>query len=322
MSLKRARVLGVLVICLVLVGTIEAQAQGSSENRGQRIGATTLSFEYDWGGLSALRTYVTSLIAQIEQSKLKIAQMEAALNNEVSARQAADTILRNNINGIAGGGVTQAAVDAAIAAEAATRAAADAALEGQIANEAAARQALADTVAALGDSVAPLASLAPLAPLATYVRVETAAINGLAGPHVIFSGANVHIQNGNGSGDSFTANGRGNLIVGFNEPSGHASAERGGSHNVVIGASHRYNFGTGLVAGYFNRLGGLSASVTGGGANEASGMYSSVAAGDSNIASGGNSAVSGGAANTANGDLSTVSGGFNNTASAPFSVVP
>src|SRR5688500_2386655 len=138
MSLKRARVLGALVICLVLVGSIEAQAQGNSDNRGSRIGTTTLSFDYDWGGLSALRTYVTSLIAQIEQSKLKIAQLEAALESEISARQTADAALQTAINGISAGGVTQAELDAAVAAEANTRSLADQALEGQIANEVAA----------------------------------------------------------------------------------------------------------------------------------------------------------------------------------------
>ena len=343
-NLKRGSVLGGIIFGLVLMSTVAAYAQGNSDNRGQqRIGTTTLSFEYDWGGLSTLRTYMTSLIAQVEQSKLKIAQLEAALNNEILARQAADTALQNAISS---GGVTQAALDAAIASEAAareaadaaeanTRATADAALEGQIANEVAARQALADTVANLGDAVAPLASLAPLAPLATYMSVQTGAINGLAGPHVIFSGANVHIQSG--GGDSLTANGLGNLIVGYNEPSGYEPAERGGSHNVVIGVGHRYNFGTGFVTGYSNRLGNMAASVSGGGFNEAgefatsvaggsnnkaSGLYSTVTAGDSNTASGANAAVHGGASNTAAGDLSAVSGGLSNTASAPFSVVP
>jgi hypothetical protein len=346
-NLKRGSVLGGIILGVVFMGTIEAQAQENGENRGQRIGATTLSFEYDWGGLSALRTYVTTLIAQIEQSKLKIAQLEAALNHEISARQAADTILQNNINAIAGGGVTQVALDTAIASEAAAReaadaaetdarATADAALEGQIANEAAARQALADTVADLGDSVAPLASLAPLAPLATYVSVNTDTVNGLAGPHVIFSGANVHIQSGDGSGDSFTANGRGNLIVGFNEPSGYEPAERGGSHNVVVGGTHRYNFGTGLVVGYGSRLGEMGASVsggifnaaegafssvTGGRGNLASGMFASVSGGENNLASGSGASVTGGVGNLATGDLSSVTGGSNNEASATSSTV-
>lgn len=344
-NLHRVSVVGGIIFGAVFTVASGVHAQGNGGSR-KPVGSTTLTYDYDFGGLSSLRTYMTSLIAQIEQSKSKIAQLEAALNNEISARQAANAVLQNAINGISGGGVTQSALNAAIAAEAAAReaadtaeanarATADGALEGQIANEAAARQALASTVAALGDSVAPLASLAPLAPLATYVRVETAPINGLAGPHVIFHGANVHIQSD--GGDSLTANGRGNLIVGYNEESGYAPAERGGSHNVVIGMGHRYNFGTGFVTGYYNRLGDMAASVSGGGFNaagnfaasvtggsynKASGLYSTVTAGDSNTASAGNAAVNGGAGNTAAHDLSAVSGGLANTTTGAFSVVP
>jgi hypothetical protein len=331
MNLMRGITLGGIVFSLFLTSSVEAQAQGVPSQVSK---------------LQARVDRAIAILGQLETSMGRVSQLEAALAAEKAARQAADTALQAAISAMSGG-VSQAALDAAIAAEAiareaadtaeaAARSTADAALEGQIANEAAGRQALAGTVAALGDSVAPLASLAPLAPLATYVKVETATINGLAGPHVIFSGANVHIQSGHASGDSFTANGRGNLIVGFNEQPFGVADERAGSHNVVIGASHRYNFATGFVAGYFNRLGGLSASVTGGGGNEAvdfasvtggsnnkaSGMYSAVAAGDSNIAKGGNSAVSGGAGNQANGDLSTVSGGLTRITSETFSVVP
>jgi hypothetical protein len=345
-NLKRGSVLGGIIVGLVLVCGVEAKAQGNGKNGGHSIGTTSLSFDYDWGGLTALRTYVTSLITQIEQSKVKIAQLEAALNNEISARQAGDAALQSAINGISGGGVTQAALDAAIASEAAaraaadtaeanTRATADAALEGQIANEAAAREALAETVADLETAVAPLASLSELAPLADYVSVSSDPINGLAGPHVIFHGANVHIQSG--SGDSLIKNGRGNLIVGYNELYHTDSVERGGSHNVVIGLGHRYDFETGLVAGYVNRLGHQATSVTGGGFNDtsefaasvtggsnnnASGPYSTVTAGDMNVASGANAAVNGGSRNTASHDLSAVSGGLSNTTTGVYSVVP
>ena len=344
-NLNRASVVGGILFGLVFTVAGGAHAQGNG-GKQKPAGSTTLTYDYDFGGLSSLRTYMTSLIAQIEQSKTKIAQLEAALHDEISARQAADTVLQNALSGISGGGVTQEALNAAIASEAASREAADIAeasarstgdqaLEGQIAIEAAARQALAGAVAVLDDSIAPLASLAPLAPLATYVRVETAPINGLAGPHVIFHGANVHIQSD--GGDSLTANGRGNLIVGYNEESGSVPAERGGSHNVVIGVGHRYNFGTGFVTGWYNRLGDMAASVSGGGfnnagnfaasvtggsTNNASGLYSTVTSGDSNTASGGNAAVHGGAQNTASHDLSAVSGGLANTTIGAFSVVP
>jgi hypothetical protein len=324
-NLKRASVLGGIVLSLVMMSTVEAQAQqgvagrlAELQQRVERALATLAQADAAAGKISTLEARVTAL--------------EAALATERAQREAADAALQSAINAIPGG-VTQAAVDAAVAAEAAVRASADSALEGQIANEVAAREALGETVASLGETVAPLASLAPLAPLATYVSVQTGDINGLAGPHVIFSGANVHIQNG--AADSLTANGRGNLVVGYNEDV--YGGERGGSHNVVIGAGHRYNFATGFVTGYVNRLGNMAASVSGGGFNNAgefaasvtggsnnnaNGMYSTVTAGDSNNANASSSAVHGGSSNDANGDLSAVSGGFNNTATAPFSVVP
>lgn len=324
MSLKRGSVLGVLVLYLVLVGIVDVQAQGSSGNRGMRLVTTTLESD-----TSSLRAQVDAMQAQLDQALATIAQLQTALNSEVSARQAADAVLQNNID--TAGGVTQAVLDAAIAAEANTRSTADAALEGQIANEAAAREA---SDATLTEFDATLAPLIPLAPLAPYVAVATGEINGLAGPHVIFSGANVHVQSG--SGDSFVKNGRGNFVIGYNEPSGYVPAERGGSHNLVVGANHRYDFAVGLITGYASRLGHMGASVSGGFGNTASGMFSSVSGGrsneasgqfahvsggDSNVADGNTAAVSAGQSNHATGALSSVSGGSTNTASAVLSTV-
>ena len=333
MSLKHGSVLAALGLCLVLVGTVDAQAQG---NRGN---TSTTTLEPDGSGLSALRAFVTTLAAQVEQDKQKIAQLEAALNAEISARQAADVVLQNNINAISGGGVTQAYVDAKVAEEAGARAAADTAeatargaadtaeasarsladdaLEGQIANEAAARAAADATFAPLSSVTA----LSALVPLAAHVTVAAGDINGLAGPHVIFSGANVHIRNGDASGDSFVSNGLGNLIVGYNQSGGFVPEERGGSHNVVVGPYHRYNFGVGLVAGFANRLGGFGASVSGGSNNSAMGTFAAVSGGDNNTASGDTASVSAGQLNVASGVLSSVSGGFNNQATATASTV-
>jgi hypothetical protein len=301
MSLKRGSVLGVLVFGLVLIGTVEALAQ-----------------------TQGVPGRVAALEAQLEQALATIAQLQASLTGEASARQAADTALENSLQGLAGGGVSQAALDAAIAAEAAARSGADAALEGQIDSEAAARGVLD-------------ATLAPLASLATYVTVDTGTVNDLAGPHIIFTGANLHIRSGHFSGNSYIQNGRGNLILGYNEPSDSTfPAERGGSHNLVVGPNHRYNFGVGLIVGGSSRLGNDGASVSGGFLNSAAGLFSSVgsglrndasgdfssvAAGADNIASGNTSAVSAGQMNQATGDLSSVSGGFANTASGVFSTV-
>jgi hypothetical protein len=302
MHFKRGSVLGVVLFVLVFLAALDAQAQGQGVP----------------GRVSALQ-------GQLEQALASIEQLKADLASETSARKAADAALEASIG--AGGGVTQADLDAAIAAEAAERSTADADLEGQIESEAAARDAFDATMA-------PLTSLAALA---TYVTVETGTMNDLAGPHVIFTGANVHVRSGHVSRNSFVQNGRGNLILGYNEASDSSlPAERGGSHNLVAGPNHRYNFGVGLIVGGSSRLGNDGASVSGGFLNSASGLFASVAAGlrnnasgdfstvsggADNIASGNTGAVSAGQMNQATGDLTSVTGGFNNTASGIFSTV-
>lgn len=299
MSLKRGSVLGVFLFGLVLVPTVEAQAQG-------------------------VPARVAVLEAQLEQALASIAQLKADLASEAGARKAAVDGLQASMNVQKGGGVTQAALDAAIASESALRVAGDAALQGRIDTEAAARAAFD-------------ATLAPLTSLATYVTVDTGTINDLAGPHIVFAGANVHIRSGHFSGNSYRENGLGNLILGYNEPSDSSfPAERAGSHNLVVGPNHRYNFGVGLVVGGSSRLGSDGASVSGGFLNSASGLFSSVGAGLRNDASGDFASISGGADNIASGntgvvaagqlnqatgDLSAVSGGFNNAASGVFSTV-
>ena len=77
-NLNRASVVGGILFGLVITVASGAYAQGAGGNQ-KPSGVTTLTYDYDFGGLSSLRTYVTSLIAQIEQSKTKIAQLEAAL---------------------------------------------------------------------------------------------------------------------------------------------------------------------------------------------------------------------------------------------------
>ena len=147
-------------------------------------------------------------------------------------------------------------------------------------------------------------------------------INNLEGPHIIFFGANVHIQNGENRTD--TTNGLGNLIVGYNEM--FEAWNRNGSHNVVVGTDHRYSSFGGLVVGQSNGIDGPYASVSGGSDNSASGVSASVSGGRFNFAgpgigfpviggSGSYAAVSGGHLNRATGEYAAVSGGFGNHAS-------
>jgi hypothetical protein len=96
---------------------------------------------------------------------------------------------------------------------------------------------------------------------------------------VVITGANLRIVNG--LGDTETANGLGNLIVGYNELRGGnvplLSDRRTGSHNVVVGSQNNFSTASGFL-----------------------------------------SSVSGGRQNTASGQVSSVSGGFNRTAPDTF----
>lgn len=145
-----------------------------------------------------------------------------------------------------------------------------------------------------------------------YVSVQTGEINGLAGPHVIFSGANVHIRSGSGH-TAGALNGLGNLVIGYNEQ-GLVPAARGGSHNLVVGTKHGYSSYGGLVTGNGNTISGEYASVSGGSGNIASGPSASVSGGQGNTAGNYYASVGGGSGNSAGGFAASVSGGSGNTA--------
>jgi hypothetical protein len=178
------------------------------------------------------------------------------------------------------------------------------------------------------------AQVAALKAKLQFVTVANGPINGLAGPHVIITGANVHIRSGSGEtddGGATPASGLGNLIIGYNEePFPLAAGERDGAHNLVVGPNHRYTNTGGFVAGFQNRITGIGASVSGGGFNTASGFRASVSGGggaddEANIASGQFASISGGRRNTAGcseattncllGRAASVSGGQSNRAS-------
>jgi hypothetical protein len=186
--------------------------------------------------------------------------------------------------------------------------------------------------------------------LGPFVNVDPNPEIGVIGPNIIFSGANIHIVSGSGRTDDNLNNGGsltglGNLIIGYDEDQflGFARplepGDRGGSHNLVIGAANRFTqaaFG-GLVAGEANTIGneaasllsgtnntasGFAACVIGGnGLNTASGSFSVVLGGDDNTASGFAARVLGGNENTASGEVASVLGGFGNTASGAYAIV-
>lgn len=136
--------------------------------------------------------------------------------------------------------------------------------------------------------------------------------------NLYFTGINVHIRNG--KGHTMTANGLGNLIVGYNEESDTGS-QRSGSHNIVVGDRHNYTSYGGFVAGRQNTISDSFASVSGGYGNTASGDFSSVSGGEYNTASGAGASVSGGENNEALALASSITGGKHNRASGYYSLV-
>jgi hypothetical protein len=133
------------------------------------------------------------------------------------------------------------------------------------------------------------------------------------GHDVVFNDVNVHIRSGSGATDG-ALNGRGNLIVGYNEDVG-GNANRSGSHNLVVGEEHSYSSYGGFIAGYHNTISERSSSVSGGSYNSASAPTASVCGGNNNTASGQDSSVSGGTSNTASFQFASISGGEGNEAS-------
>jgi len=83
---------------------------------------------------------------------------------------------------------------------------------------------------------------------------------------LIFKGCDLHIRNG--TGKTKKTNGKGNLIVGYNERFGcnlgKSKCWRIGSHNIVVGPNHEYNSNGGIVAGDTNSLLGDGNAILGG----------------------------------------------------------
>ncbi|MDG1958122.1 MAG: hypothetical protein P8K76_15535 [Candidatus Binatia bacterium] len=140
---------------------------------------------------------------------------------------------------------------------------------------------------------------------------------------VRFTQVNVQIVNGRGSTD--TINGRGNLIVGYDEdnrpPPSDQRSPKSGSHNVVFGVDNFYSSFAGLIGGTSNDITEEFAVVLTGAGNRASGLMSSITAGSGNLAAGEFSSVVGGTDNSASRLGSSVGGGRKNRASAKYAAV-
>jgi hypothetical protein len=155
-------------------------------------------------------------------------------------------------------------------------------------------------------------------------KVQCVSANSTA-DDLFFVGCDVHVENGDSSGDTLSANGKGNLVIGFNEEAGCGGpgqqCNRTGSHNIVVGKGNAYSASGGIVSGSDNILDGDLAVLLGGRANDASGYESVVAGGADNDATGVQSVIAGGALNDATGRQSVVAGGQFNDATGVQSVV-
>jgi hypothetical protein len=189
--------------------------------------------------------------------------------------------------------------------------------------------------------------------LGLYVTTTDNTINGLRGPNIIFTGANIHVRSG--SGFTVDGSGLGNLIVGYDEDEGAQSVDssRSGSHNLVVGPGHQFtasgallagkdntvisNFGS-ATGGQCNAVGdqakrssfcgippslgtGEASSIVGGLLNMATGTDTVVLGGEGNEAIAYGSSISGGVDNAANGQLGSVLGGNQNLANGYESTV-
>src|SRR5262249_41717023 len=138
---------------------------------------------------------------------------------------------------------------------------------------------LAYALGVLGFVALPLASVKAQVGATLEQRVEELEYklaHVTSGPdNITINGANLNIVNGLGATD--TVNGRGNLIVGYNEhrPSPPFTNTRAGSHNVIVGTQHNFSSFGGLVIGQFNEISGPWASVSAGYMNRASGRNAS-----------------------------------------------
>lgn len=121
---------------------------------------------------------------------------------------------------------------------------------------------------------------------------------------LLVRGVDVQVVNGLGATDS--ANGTGNVIVGWGETAG--PTDRTGSHHLIAGARQSWTGSGGVVVGDRSRV-GPSAAVIGGAANLALTDSATVVGGRQMSAAGQDATAAGGRRNIATGTASLVTGG-------------
>ncbi len=188
------------------------------------------------------------------------------------------------------------------------------------------------------------AALTTLLTLNEALSIEL--VNGV--PTVRLTGVNLQVVNG--TNNTETVNGSGNLIIGYDEPNTStafvcslatdaenltfsdeaeclagggsvAIRQKAGSHNLVMGSGNSYSSAGGIIAGEGNFVTARYASNLGGTRNFVSGRGAVNVAGQGNHPTGNVSATLAGTNNTASGGNSSVSGGSSNRATSTGTTV-
>lgn len=177
-------------------------------------------------------------------------------------------------------------------------------------------------IIALKNQIAAINSSSVMA-LQPFVSVDPNPEVGVPGPNIVFRGANIHIENGLGS--SYSINGLGNLIIGYDENT--SGTLRNGSHDLVLGEGNNwYNAYCGIVTGFQNTISGRDNSILGGEASQmtAGGTGSVILAGSGNqIITGVGNLILGGENNQSvtGSNLSVIVGGGLNYMQGQISVI-
>ena len=225
LDLRRKALTVTVTIVAILVWGSDVRAQAKKTGSSN---TTTGNASWDQA--------ISVLQAQIDQQAATIAQLQAALGGETTARQQADTTLQNNVNSeviarqaadgsMQGGLVGEVAArkqgdldtlaaanhytDTALASETTARQLGDTATltaanlytDTAFSTEAGARSSGDTTLQAHIDAIQLTGGGGGTVPqqlldLASYLSVDLNPINGLAGPNVILTGVNLHIRNG------------------------------------------------------------------------------------------------------------------------------
>jgi hypothetical protein len=169
--------------------------------------------------------------------------------------------------------------------------------------------------------------------LAPFVKVDFGTENGVVGPNIVFSGANIHVVSGSGNTwDNFNPTGLGNLIIGYDEGYIEQIPNRTGVHNLIVGRYHEFTrlaFG-GIVSGEQNILNGAEEALIGGASNTTNTSFGVIVGGVGNSTIFGSptspngsyaQVVVGGAQNSTAGAVSCIFGGTGNVQNADFGVI-